>query len=73
MGRLTEDPVLIPCPDCDGLGWSEGEETSWVCCSELLRSGECCAAIYGIDRLVPVPEPIQVGCPRCRGYGEIEA
>lgn len=67
------EPVLVICPECGGDGWSLGEETSWDCCGDVLRSGECCAAKYGTDRLVPVPVPIQVACERCRGYGEVEA
>lgn len=39
------------------------------CCGNVLPSGECCAAVYGLDRLVQVPhlEPVyeEVACPTC--------
>jgi DnaJ-class molecular chaperone len=53
------------CHECSGRGGFE--HTDWECCGHYLPSGECCAAIYGQDRLVPVPsiEP----CQWCDGTG----
>jgi hypothetical protein len=43
------------CPDCGGDGQA--------CCGDVLDTGECCAALYGTDRLVP--------CPTCGGSGAL--
>jgi len=45
---------------------------SWECCGNVLPTGECCAAKYGEDRLVPVAVDHTPACERCLGYGEIE-
>jgi hypothetical protein len=53
------------CHECDGVGGFE--TTDWQCCGQFLPTGECCAAKYGIDRLVPVP--VMEPCEWCGGTG----
>jgi hypothetical protein len=73
MGGSLRDPELMTCPDCEGSGYGLGEtKYSWECCGDVLPTGECCAARYGEDRLVPVPYETPTTCPRCLGYGEVE-
>ena len=55
-----------PCDACGGRGGFERVERE--CCGDYLPSGECCAAVYGTDRLVPARyvDP----CERCGGSAE---
>lgn len=63
----------MACPECEGSGYGPLETTfSWECCGNVLPTGECCAAKYGEDRLVPVAVDHTPACERCLGYGEIE-
>jgi hypothetical protein len=54
------------CHQCGGEGGFD--YTDWECCGHYLPTGECCAAIYGQDRLVPIVtrEP----CTWCGGSGQ---
>lgn len=55
----------VYCPSCEGHGWVVGSTLG--CCGNVLDSGECCAAKYGTDRLVP--EQTQEQCGECGGSG----
>ena len=58
------------CPTCDGDGSVYTGHVDYVCCGDVLLSGECCAAVWGGQNLVPVE--VTAPCPDCRGSGEMQ-
>ena len=49
----------LACPDCGGTGVTIDYTTG--CCRNANEDGSCCNR--------PIPEPIQVQCPRCEATG----
>jgi DnaJ-class molecular chaperone len=61
-------PTEMVCPVCDGTGRQTYDDVD--CCGNYLDTGECCAAIYGTDRLIPIQ--IDDVCYMCDGTGEVD-
>ena len=65
----------IECKRCEGHGTDPEPDVTveWECCSDFLPTGECCAAVYGLARMVPVQALLPKPCNDCGGYGEAPA